>query len=170
MTTTRFDSPLSSILLRLRERDAQELAELGLTAERIEPFLLGIPAVEIGVWCGDSGPAAFMAFHQVTPRALNVSMLATDDWPQVARQVVRWSIDVRSRLLGKGFTRADCRTMAGHDDAIRMLEHFGFRRECTLRGYGASGVDFIQFAWSLGDQSDVPERAESLGTTSDSQA
>ena len=41
--------------------------------------------------------------------------------------------------------------MAGHADAIRLLERFGFSLECRLPGFGASGVTFLQYAWRLND-------------------
>jgi RimJ/RimL family protein N-acetyltransferase len=93
-----------------------------------------------------------LTFHTITPKALAVSMVATDDWAQVARAMVRWGLrEARPQLLALGFSRAECRTMAGHADAIRVLERFGFVLECRLPGFGASGVAFLQYAWRLND-------------------
>lgn len=144
-------SPTADLMSRLRARDVEELHECGMTPEAVA-LALQAPAVEFKLWRSLHGPAAFVAFHAITPRALQISMLATDDWPFVARDVYRWGVrECRPRLLALGFTRAECRTMDGHDDAIRFLDRLGFRPECRLPGYGSSGRTFIQYAWRLDD-------------------
>jgi hypothetical protein len=155
--------PIDSLLSRLRERDLEELREVGLSVGDVS-LMLALPAVEFRMWSGLHGPAAFIAFHQLTPKALQVSMLASDEWPLVARDMYRWGVThCRPRLLELGYTRAECRVMSGHDDAIRMLEHLGFVKECDLPDYGASGRMFHQFAWRLNDH--VPlQNAESPAT------
>lgn len=103
------------------------------------------------VFAIDEWPAAVVAFHAVTPRTVSASMLATDEWPRVARSVIRWGRRVaKPDLLARGFARAECRTMEGHDDAIALLVSMGFRRECRVPAFGATGKTFIQFAWTLG--------------------
>lgn len=139
---------LDAFLNRLRARDAEEVAEYGLDLEGVAR-LIRLPHIEAATWAGDDGLAAMLWFDAATPKALMCSMLATDEWPKVARDVIRYAPRCRARLLSLGFLRAECRTMDGHEDAIAFLEHLGFSLECRLPGYGASGRTFLQYAWTL---------------------
>jgi hypothetical protein len=142
---------IRSILLNVRERDRRELVEYGLDVETAaEAFAL--PAVAARVFKACGVPAAIVTFHRLTPRALVVSMMATDDWRQVAGRVVRWGWrEARPSLIAQGYTRAECRTLEGHAEAIELLERLGFVRECRLPGFGAQGASFLQYAWRLID-------------------
>jgi hypothetical protein len=138
------------VLRNLRERDERELHEYGMdiaTAVRaFERCILG------KVFAVDDWPAAVVAFHVVTPRTVTASMMATEEWPRVARAVIRWGRrEAKPALLAQGFARAECRTMDGHDDAIALLGSMGFRRECRVPQFGATGKTFIQFAWRIND-------------------
>lgn len=157
---------IRSILRRLRERDAKELEEYGLDA-RVAAAALATPAVLARIFAHETRPAAAVTFHRLTPRALVASMVATDDWPHVARSFVRWGIrEARPMLLAQGYARAECRTMAGHTDAIRLLERLGFVLECRLPGFGAHGATFLQYAWRLNDRvsHQSPEAAAAAGS------
>lgn len=164
---------IRSILLNVRERDRCELVEYGLDVEAaVETFALPAVAARLFKACGV--PAAIVTFHRLTPRALVVSMMATDDWRQVAGQVVRWGWrEARPSLIAQGFTRAECRTLEGHAEAIELLERLGFVRECRLPGFGAHGASFLQYAWRLIDhvhvqiaQSPAPAAEEGRGGAS----
>jgi hypothetical protein len=142
---------IRSIVERLRARDRAEVLEYGVAAELVAQLFAG-PCVLGRVFAYDELPAAVVAFHALTPKALSVAMVATDDWPHVARAVVRWGVrQAIPALVADGFTRAECRTMDGHAEAIRLLERMGFRLECRLHGFGASGAAFLQYAWRLED-------------------
>jgi hypothetical protein len=155
--------PIQRLLSRLRQRDCEELAEYGFTRAQAEQSMRQ-PHVDFCMWSTPAGPAAAMWFDALTPRALCVSLLATDEWDQVALSVIKYGVRVvRPKLLRLGYTRAECRTMDGHEDAIRLLTHMGFACECRLEGYGATGRDFLQFAWSL--KRDVPQGAKDHTST-----
>lgn len=140
---------LAGLMSRLRERDLEELREVGMTPDDVVAAL-AMPAIEFQMFSHQRRPAAFVAFHAITPRTLQVAMLATDEWPRIARQVYRWGVRVaKPRLLARGYTRAEVRTIDGHEDAIRMLERFGFELECRVPRYGASGTTFLQYSWTL---------------------
>lgn len=146
---------LARLMLRLRRRDRAELAEYGISTDEATA-LLSAPSELTRVFNREGEPLAIIAFHAITPKALAVSMLATDDWPRVAREAWRWAMRVaRPTLLARGYTRAECRTMKGHEDAIRFLERLGFRLECQIPNFGASGSAFLQYAWRLQDH--VPD-------------
>ena len=140
-----------SIFDRLRARDADELREYGTDAGgAVAAF--AVPSVLARVFAAGNEPVAIVAFHRLTPRALAVSLMATDAWPRVARAVVRWAVrEARPFLLNRGFARAECRTLEGHADAIRLLEHLGFILECRVPSFGACGAAFLQYAWRLND-------------------
>jgi hypothetical protein len=140
-----------SIMGRLRARDAAELAEYGFDRETAA-YAFAAPAVLARVFAGGNGPVAVVTFHRLTPKAVVASLMATDAWPQVARAVVRWGVrEARPALLALGYERAECRTLEGHNDAIRLLERLGFVLECRLPRFGASGATFLQYAWRLND-------------------
>ena len=156
---------IRSVVARLRARDALELAEYGIDPEgAVRAF--AAPAVAARLFSYRDVPVAIVTFHQLTPKALVASMMATDDWPRVARAVVRWGVRVaRPALLAQGFERAECRTMEGHADAIRLLERLGFVLECRLPRFGASGAAFLQYAWRINDHVHV-QNTEGAAATS----
>lgn len=157
------------VLTRLRARDSRELEECGFDVAQASTALTAA-SVLVGIFHKDAAAAAVVAFHQLTPKALAVSLLATEDWPHVARDVFRWGVrEARPRLLAMGYERAECRTMEGHDDAVALLERFGFVKECRLDRYGASGIAFWQYAWRLGDHAARFQRnLNSISTSVDS--
>ncbi|MBP6014430.1 MAG: hypothetical protein KBA31_19535 [Alphaproteobacteria bacterium] len=140
-----------SVLARLRTRDVLELAEYGVDRDGAV-LAFTAPAALSHVFAYRGRPVAIVTFHQLTPKALVVSMMTTDDWPRVARAVMGWGVRVaRPALLAQGFERAECRTMEGHAEAIRLLERLGFVLECRLPRFGASGAAFLQYAWRIND-------------------
>jgi RimJ/RimL family protein N-acetyltransferase len=142
---------IAHILAHLRPRDEEELREYG-REPRGAAHAFADNCVLGRCFGHDGVPAAVVAFHALTPRTLAVSLVATEAWARVARAVLRWGVrEARPELLARGFERAECRTMEGHDDAIRLLERLGFRAEARIERYGASGRTFIQYAWRLSD-------------------
>ena len=142
---------ICNILTRLRPRDAFELSEYGFD-EATAAAAFSSPAILAKVFAHGGAPQAIVTFHGLTPKSLAVSLMATDLWPSVARDVVRWSIRVaRPRLLQLGFARAECRTLEDHCDSINFLEWLGFVRECRVPRFGATGASFVQYAWRLND-------------------
>ena len=142
---------IRSILGRARARDARELGEYGFDAEAAA-LAFASPAISARIFAHEGRPTAIVTFHRLTPKALVVSMMATDDWRHVARAVVRWGWrEARPALIASGFERAECRTIEGHVEAIELLERLGFVRECLLPRFGAHGASFLQYAWRLND-------------------
>lgn len=146
-----------TIMMRLRPRDTAELAEYGFDRE-MAACAFAAPAVLARVFEHEGRPVAIVAFHRLTPKAVVASLMATDEWPAVARAVVRWGVrEARPALLAQGYARAECRTMEGHADAIRLLERLGFICECRVPNFGASGAAFLQYAWRLDDHVPVQD-------------
>ncbi len=158
-----------AIMGRLRPRDAAELVEYGLDREAAA-LAFAAPAVLARAFVHAGEPTAIIAFHRLTPKTVVASLMATDAWPHVARAAVRWGIrEARPALLREGYVRAECRTMEGHADAIRLLERLGFIRECRVPNFGATGAAFLQYAWRLDDHVliQVPEGATAATPAAD---
>jgi hypothetical protein len=145
------EADIVEVIWHLRRRDRQELFAYGMKfRDAIDAFMA--PSVLSRSFAHHGSAVAVVAFHALTPSALSVSMMATGAWPSVAASVLRWGTRLaRPALLARGYRRAECRTMEGHDDAVRFLEHLGFGRECCLPGYGADGSTFLQYSWRLND-------------------
>lgn len=146
---------LQRFFASLRQRDVEELHELGLTPEDVLAHHRA-GATEPWYWAHEGEIAAALWFTQATPKALGANFFATDAWPHVATEMYKAAHRiVKPRLLALGYRRAEARVMSGHDDAIRMMEHLGFTLECRLPEYGNSGRSFAQYAWTLKANNDV---------------
>lgn len=111
-------------------------------------------------------PVAFATFHPISPTTLQASLVATELWPRVTRKFFLWGLRFfKPHALKKGFKRVECRTLAGNDPAIDMLEALGFRCEATVADYGRNGEVFLQYAWRLSDHVRVlsPQSPEDAG-------
>jgi hypothetical protein len=148
------------ILRHARSRDINEITatvtyDLDLVARLYEqaPFKKIFRAK-------DGEPVAFAMFTPLTPVALSASFIATDRWREVALDFMFWGLKFfKPAALGGGFKRLECRTIAGHADAIEMLTRLGFKHEAEIRDYGRNGEVFHQYAWCLSDDVHIPENA-----------
>ena len=96
----------------------------------------------------DGQPAALLGAVEIWPRVVQVMMLATDDWPKVARGTFR---HVRDRMIpalrAHGAIRAQCFVMEAHGEACRFVEHLGAELDARLEHYGRSGAAFRLYRW-----------------------
>lgn len=160
ITRDRLTKCRKPFLAHLRPRDREEMEALGV-ADDVALDVLCRHAVLGAIFPWRWMPAAVLAFHRVGDRTVEVSMLATDDWPHVSRKLVRWGLGfAKPQLLAMGFDRAQVLTMEGYDEAIRFLEFMGFRREGRVVPK-AGGVAFIRYAWRMQDH--VPRHTEDPG-------
>jgi hypothetical protein len=141
------------VLARCRARDRVEIEatiDYGVAAASIVEML---PlAVLSKILLHRGAPTALVMFHELTPSALAVSMIATDDWPHVAMSAVKWGLrHAKPFLLARGYRRAECRAIDGHTDAIDFLRFLGFQIEARVPEFGRNGETFIQLAWRLSD-------------------
>lgn len=95
-----------------------------------------------------AAPAALLGAVEIWPRVVQVMMLATDDWPSVARGTFR---HVRDRMIpalrAHGAIRAQCFVMEAHGEACRFVEHLGAELDARLEDYGRSGAAFRLYRW-----------------------
>lgn len=155
---------LMLILARARDRDHDELtatAGPGTIAQNLLTMWPHAPAAQIFRYQGR--PVAFCAFFAMTPVCLSVGMIATPEFPRVARELIRWGKEAKPRLLSLGFRRAECRAIEGHDDAVRLLNHLGFVAEARIPDFGRNGETFVQFAWRASDHVLYAENSKPAG-------
>jgi hypothetical protein len=148
-----FTDPLDYILKHLRDRDREEIAECGHPHQLIDEAFRRATFMQVWASPITHKPACVIAFAEQTPKTLVAAMLATDDWPHVVRDVLKAVPQIKEHLLRKGYVRAECRTMEGHDAAVTFLERLGFRLEARIPSYGKTGKAFRQYAWTLDDHS-----------------
>ena len=151
----RIDAPTRADVLEvasnLRPKDMAELtaANPGHDADSI-PLLMadryGDAETSLGAWL-DEEPIAIGAIVPTSPGVAHIGLFATDDFPRIALAMTRF---IRNRLIPQyeahGFTRFECASIAGYDEAHRWIETLGLQRADTLAGFGAGGEDFIRFA------------------------
>lgn len=110
-------------------------------------------------------PAAFVAVHQLTHTVCLLSMIATEDWRHVAPSVIKWAKrEAMPQLLAMGFKRAECRSIEGHPEAIRFLEHLGFEVEGICKQYGRNNETFLLFAYTRKATTHVFQRSQNSAT------
>ena len=108
--------------------------------------------VDRGAWGGvfaiGTEPVAVLTALRETPKSVQVGLIATDRFPEIALSVTRYVRGVVDPMLRHaGVTRAECRCWEGHRDARRWLAICGAQEEAVIPGYGAFGETFIQMAW-----------------------
>ena len=93
-------------------------------------------------------PVAAMGAIECWPGMWSVWLIATDDWPLVARATTRWARHALETVLPQaGAHRCECRSIADHATAHRWLVHLGARAEAVHRDFGRMRETFITFAW-----------------------
>ena len=156
---------ISFILSNCRARDRKEIAAT-MSQETVELAVREMwPGREWGEIFYDALglPACFIMFHAITPVALTASLIATDSWRDVAPRVIRWGLKLfKPQALEAGFLRVECRAMAGHTDAIWMLERLGFTLEAFVPDFGRDGQLFLQYAWRRRDHVHLSEAPKAI--------
>lgn len=93
-------------------------------------------------------PIAAMGATECWPGMWSVWLIATDEWPRVARATTRWARHALETVLpAAGAHRCECRSIADHATAHRWLVHLGARAEAVHPGFGRRRETFITFAW-----------------------
>ena len=136
------------VCARLRDADRREIFA---TRRTDEPDAL---AVEIIRYWGPIGwvathndrPVALVGATETWPGVWSAWMMATDEFPMVARRVTRFVKRVMiPGLVDLGAHRCEARSIDGHTEAHRWLRVLGATEEARLRRYGRNGEDFLVF-------------------------
>ena len=122
-----------------------------LAAELIalRPYALMLDAVfpMVGAY-HDGEPVALIGAYERWPGTASVALLATEDWPLVARAVYRHALRrAGPALRAHGLRAADCWVHEDHAEACRFVEHLGAVLVKRVEDYGANGGTFRYYRW-----------------------
>jgi hypothetical protein len=136
---------------RMRDQDRAEIfatmwpgddtpAHLAMEALRVTAYGATIHTL-------DGEPAAALGLAPMWPGVFSAWMFATERWGEVWRGAVR---HIRREIFpageAAGMWRAECNSLATHQDAHRFLLALGFAAEGQPRLYGRAREAFIPFA------------------------
>jgi hypothetical protein len=146
---------LEYICLNMREEDKREVYAL---RSHDNPILLASEAHSLVKNCGrgrigwhKGRPAAVCAFTEQWKGTWEVWMFGTDEFRNVAVDMLRWfrkeAVEILSEREGR---RLHCDSAAYHEEAHRMIRATGAIEEARFKRYGKDGDDFIRFVWFNG--------------------
>jgi len=140
---------LSYVMRNMREWDRREIfaTQWSDDPDNLAARLIGL--CEFSWIAGRDGvPIAALGAYPVWPGCWSVWMMATDEIGKIGLSLTK---HVRQRmmpsLLAGNFRRAQCHSMAGHEDAQNWLRALGAKEEGRCFGYGKGGEDFLVFTW-----------------------
>jgi hypothetical protein len=153
---------LEFICMNMRERDKAEIYAL---RPHDNPLQLAMEAHaqirnlgrgQVAWWKGK--PAAALAFTEDWPGVWSIWMFGTDDFKNVAIELVRWARKEANEILKvcKGH-RIHCDSKSDYEEAHKLIEAAGGKREFTMRRYGKDGEDFTRFIWLREEDSAILE-------------
>lgn len=111
------------------------------------------------VFLHDDIPAAAMGAMPRQAGVWDVWMFATDAWPHVWRDVVRYALGDMEREVQThphGAHRMQAHSRSGHPDAGSLLRFMGFECEGVARRFGGDGSDYE--TWARFEQARSPRR------------
>lgn len=105
------------------------------------------------IWAADrSEPIALLLIVPTSAGSAEVSMIATDRFPEVALSLTRHILrKVRPYLMELGLRRLECRALESHSSARQWLRILGAREEALIIDGGKSGETLVQIAWRKSD-------------------
>ena len=137
------------VLNHLRPKDEAELhATIFLNdIETTCKVIMFLPGVRWEALTVNGLPAAVGGFSPVWPGLGAMWLWATDEWPQVAREVTRAAKrTILPAFDHAGVHRLEARPMAGNDEVVRWLKLLGFNLEAVIAQFGQGREDFLLFA------------------------
>lgn len=143
---------LEFIILNMRQRDKDEIYAL---RPHDNPLQLAMEAHHqikntgrgrIAWWKGK--PAACLAFTEDWPGVWSVWMFGTDDFKNVAIDLLRAArkeaVDILKVCAGH---RIHCDARSDYKEAHKLIRAAGGREEVTFPAYGKNGEDYTRFVW-----------------------
>lgn len=140
---------LAHIVLNLRRCDAEEVGAVNWSMDDLLDKLMAVRSFQ-WVWEVDGAPAGLMGAWPAWPNVWSVYAMGTDAFP--GRAMTKFALrHMMPAMLDVGAHRAQCDSLATHDQAHRWIEGLGGRRESVMPGFGSRGETFIRFAWRRPD-------------------
>jgi hypothetical protein len=98
--------------------------------------------------CDDRGHAvAIIGGRLRWPGVASIIMIATDDWPKIARAATRWVKRVAiPKIVDPVCHRSQCEAWEGNLVTLRWLSRLGYSVEGRLDAYGKNREGFLQYA------------------------
>ena len=95
----------------------------------------------------DETPIAIIGGRLRWPGVGSIIMIATDDWPKIARAATRWVKRVAiPKIVDPVCHRSQCEAWEGNLVTLRWLARLGYRVEGRLEAYGKNREGFLQYA------------------------
>lgn len=150
--------------MRLQDwSEVTNLMRVGVTPDVIAMGVMSASTFGF-VACYRDIPVTVVQFAELLDGTWRVGLFSTDEWPRVARSVVR---EIRTNaiphMLDLGAQYCEAYADAGHAEAHRLLQFMGMEKRATLERYGSKGKDIALFVRTRKDSDDVLCSAEPAG-------
>ena len=147
-----WDEHIRRVVYNMREADHREVMagrfvdtrrDLALDIMESVNFCFALFAL-----CADDGTAiAIIGGRLRWPGVGSILMIATDEWPLIARPATRWVKRVAiPRILDPLCHRTQCEAWEGNLVTLRWLTALGYKVEGRLEAYGKNREGFLQYA------------------------
>lgn len=144
----------------MREMDAREILDLHKDLNR-DVFAAvvssRVPNAALALGFGlDGNPFCAVVLvvcsSESTPWLGDASLFATDDFPRLAPQLIRFVRKVMiPTLLARGLRRVECRALASYAVTRRFLKACGAKEEAVMPDHGPDSQDYVLCAWRRRD-------------------
>lgn len=139
------------VAVNMRDWDKREIYATRFLDDPLEVAsdCMACPHFAWTAW-GEKGPIAALGAVPMHPGVWTVWMFATDEFPAIGLHLTKFvKRGMIPALVKQNAHRAQCLSMAGHEEAHRWLRVLGARQEGSpLAGYGRNREDFLFFVWS----------------------
>lgn len=134
---------------RMRPADRREIYATRWTDEPTDLVDSCMFSGQYGWVAGLERPIAALGAIPMWPGAWSVWMFATDEFRQIRIGLTKFvARTMIPGLRASGAIRAECRSIADHEEAHRWLEVLGAHREAVLEHYGKRGESFFLYVWT----------------------
>lgn len=148
------------IALHLRDQDAREIygmrpydTPFALAQEVSFRFRAPHDQARGAIAWFDGKPCALIGFIQQHPQMWNAIAFGTDDWRNVAIDLMRWARRQAQALVDEGIgSRLQAISHEQSTEAHKFLTALGARKEAEAPLYGKDGATYYTFAWLKGDE------------------
>lgn len=144
----------------MREMDKREILDIhkSLNPDMFAAVIsTAVPNARLALGFGlDGNPFCAVVLlicgNESTPWLGEAALFATDDFPRLARPLIRFiRRAVIPALIGQGMRRVECRALASYAVTRRFLKACGAVEEAVLPDHGPESPDYVLCAWRRRD-------------------